>query len=148
MKETIIILLVSSLCSFASAQPNVILIMCDDLGWGDMGFNGNEIIKTPHLDSLSEKGLTMNHFYSIGPVCSPTRASFVTGRHYYRMGIWKANSGHLPREEITIAEIVKSKGYTTGHFGKWHLGTLSKQLSAKGKSRKPEVNFSPPWEHG
>lgn len=127
-------------------QPNIILMMCDDLGWGDTGFNGNEIIKTPHLDQMAQEGALLNHFYSIGPVCSPTRASFLTGRHYYRMGIWSANTGHLPAQEYTIARMLKAEGYETGHFGKWHLGTLSKTISSKGKNRHPEINYAPPWE--
>ncbi|MFD2257503.1 sulfatase [Luteolibacter algae] len=129
----------------AEKPPNIILMMCDDLGWGDTGFNGNKIIKTPHLDQIAADGAKLNHFYSIGPVCSPTRASFLTGRHYFRMGIWTANYGHLPQEEFTIARMLREKGYATGHFGKWHLGTLSTEISAKGKKRRPEVNFAPPW---
>lgn len=129
-----------------STRPNIILMMCDDLGWGDVGFNGNTIIKTPHLDRMATDGAVLSHFYSVGPVCSPTRASFLTGRHYYRMGIWSANTGHLPKEEYTIARMLKAEGYATGHFGKWHLGTLDKVISAKGKKRRPEVNFAPPWQ--
>lgn len=128
------------------SKPNIILMMCDDLGYGDTGFNGNTIIKTPHLDKMAAEGAVLTHFYSIGPVCSPTRASFLTGRHYYRMGVWTANVGHLPKEEYTIARMLKAEGYATGHFGKWHLGTLSKTISSKGKKRRPEVNFAPPWE--
>ncbi|VGO19308.1 Arylsulfatase [Pontiella sulfatireligans] len=127
-------------------KPNVILMMCDDLGWGDTGFNGNKIIKTPHLDRMAEEGAVLSHFYSVGPVCSPTRASFLTGRHYYRLGVWTANVGHLPKEEYTIARMMKANGYTTGHFGKWHVGTLSKTMSPKGEKRKPAVNYAPPWE--
>lgn len=127
-------------------SPNIILMMCDDLGWGDTGFNGNKIIRTPNLDKMALEGAKLNHFYSIGPVCSPTRASFLTGRHYFRMGVWSANVGHLPNEEFTIARMMKTRGYTTGHFGKWHLGTLSKTISAKGIKRKPKINFAPPWE--
>lgn len=127
-------------------QPNVILMMADDMGWGDTGFNGNKIIQTPNLDHMAKDGAVLNHFYSIGPVCSPTRASFLTGRHYYRSGIWTANVGHLPQEEFSIARMLKGAGYATGHFGKWHLGTLNKTISAKGKGRKPAINFAPPWE--
>ncbi|MDZ8119736.1 sulfatase family protein [Pontiella agarivorans] len=127
-------------------KPNIILMMCDDLGWGDVGFNGNSIIQTPQLDHLAEKGAVLTHFYSVGPVCSPTRASFLTGRHYYRMGVWTANKGHLPKEEYTLARMLKKQGYATGHFGKWHLGTLSRTVSAKGKGRRPDVNFAPPWQ--
>lgn len=129
-----------------ATSPNFILMMADDLGYGDTGFNGNAIIKTPNLDQLARDGALLRHFYSVGPVCSPTRASFLTGRHYYRLGVYTANFGNLRAEEITLAKMLKSKGYTTGHFGKWHLGTLSKSNSSKGESRKPELNYSPPWE--
>lgn len=145
----IFLLLISILtypvCSFAD-QPNVVLMMCDDLGWGDTGFNGNTIIKTPHLDQIAKEGARLTHFYSIGPVCSPTRASFLTGRHYYRMGIYTANFGHLPGQEHTVARMFKREGYATGHFGKWHLGTLNPKISAKGEMRRPADNFAPPWE--
>lgn len=129
-------------------KPNIILIMADDLGYGDTGFTGNKIIKTPNLDQMAREGAIMTNFHAGGPVCSPTRGTFLTGRHHYRYGIFFANVGHLPKQEITLAEILKTKGYTTGHFGKWHLGTLSKEFSSKGKKRKPKENFSPPAWHG
>ena len=155
LKMITVVMMVSTLTGYANkifadepsgSQPNIILMMCDDLGWGDVGFNGNKIIKTPELDKMSKQGVVMRHFYAGGPVCSPTRGTCLTGRHYWRYGIWSANKGHLPKEEITIAGILKSKGYLTGHFGKWHLGTLSKTISSKGASRKPKVNYAPPWE--
>ncbi|MGB0597668.1 MAG: sulfatase family protein [Rubripirellula sp.] len=130
----------------AAQPPNIILMMADDLGYGDTGFNGNKIIRTPNLDQMAQAGVKLTHFYAGGPVCSPTRGTFLTGRHYYRYGIWSANVGHLPTQEITLARMLKSKGYTTGHFGKWHLGTLSKNHSPKGPSRKPAENYAPPWE--
>ncbi|WP_299555872.1 sulfatase-like hydrolase/transferase [Seonamhaeicola sp.] len=127
------------------STPNIILMMADDLGYGDTGFNGNTIIKTPNLDALAKRGMILNHFYSGNSVCSPTRGTVLTGRHHDRYGIYSANKGHLPAQEITLAKVLKEKGYTTGHFGKWHLGTLNKTTSAKGKSRKPADNFAPPW---
>ena len=130
----------------AVQPPNIILMMADDLGYGDTGFNGNEIIRTPNLDQMAQAGAKLTHFYAGGPVCSPTRGTFLTGRHYYRYGIWSANVGHLPKQEITLARMLKSKGYTTGHFGKWHVGTLSKSHSPKGPGRKPAENYAPPWE--
>ncbi|WOH39521.1 sulfatase-like hydrolase/transferase [Thalassotalea fonticola] len=129
-------------------QPNVILLMADDLGYGDTGFNGNSIIKTPSLDKMAIDGAVMTNFHAAAPVCSPTRGSVLTGRHPYRYGIFSANIGHLPKDEITLAELLKSAGYATGHFGKWHLGTLSKEFSAKGKKRKIVENYSPPAFHG
>ena len=75
----------------AIKKPNIILIMCDDLGWGDTGFNGNEIIKTPNLDMLAGKGIVFNRFYSASAVCSPTRGSCLTGRNPYRGDILEEN---------------------------------------------------------
>jgi len=130
-------------------KPNIILCMADDLGWGDPGFNGNKIIKTPHLDAMAKAGLRFIRFYSAAPVCSPTRGSCLTGRHPYRYGIFSANVGHLPKEEITLAEALKTQGYTTGHFGKWHLGTLTtaEKDSNRGGPRGAK-HYSPPWENG
>ena len=106
-------------------RPNIILVMCDDLGYGDVGFNGNDIIKTPHLDALAGDGIRFARFMAGGPVCSPARGTCLTGRHYIRYGINHANEGSLPPQEITLTDVVKPRGYRTGHFGKWHLGTLS-----------------------
>jgi arylsulfatase A-like enzyme len=130
-------------------KPNIILCMADDMGWGDPGFNGNSIIKTPNLDAMAKAGMKFNRFYSGAPVCSPTRGSCLTGRHPYRYGIFGANVGHMPKEEITLAEALKMQGYTTGHFGKWHLGTLT--TTEKDSNRggpKGAKQYSPPWENG
>ncbi len=141
-------------CSFEEQQeedlPNVVLIMCDDLGWGDVGFNGNEIVHTPHLDNLATNGLIFNRFYAAAPVCSPTRASCITGRSPYRMGIHHANAGHLPPEEITLPELLQKKGYLTAHFGKWHLGTLTKDVRDANRGGRPgmEEHYSIPSHHG
>lgn len=132
----------------AAERPNIVLMMADDLGWGDVGFNGNTTIRTPHLDAMARDGLKLNRFYAAAPVCSPTRGSCLTGRHPFRYGIPFANSGHLKREEITVAELLREVGYTTGHFGKWHLGTLSPNYSGKGAQRKPGRNYMPPSENG
>jgi arylsulfatase A-like enzyme len=133
----------------SSNKPNIILCMADDLGWGDTGFNGNSIIKTPNMDSMAKAGIRFTRFYSGAPVCSPTRGSCLTGRHPYRYGIFGANVGHVPKEEITLAEALKTQGYTTGHFGKWHLGTLTttEKDSNRGGPRGIK-HFSPPWENG
>ena len=130
-------------------KPNIVLCMADDLGFGDTGFNGNSIIKTPSLDAMAKAGLCFTRFYSAAPVCSPTRGSCLTGRHPYRYGITFANVGHMPKEEITLAEALKTQGYTTGHFGKWHLGTLTKteKDSNRGGPRGAK-HYSPPWENG
>lgn len=130
-------------------HPNIVLLMCDDLGYGDTGFNGNDTIRTPCLDTLSLEGGRFTRFYAGAPVCSPTRGTCLTGRHYLRYGITHANTGRLPSQEITLAQICRESGYATGHFGKWHLGTLT---TAERDSNRggPEHSreYSPPWLHG
>lgn len=133
----------------STEKPNVILVMCDDLGWGDVGFNGSQICKTPHLDEMAANSLQFTRFYSAAPVCSPTRGSAVTGRHPYRYGIFFANVGHMKKQEVTIAEVLKTQGYVTGHFGKWHLGTLTTQIKDANRGRPGNTeDFSPPWLNG
>ncbi len=139
---------VSSLGIPVQDCPNVILCMADDQGWGDTGYNGHPFLKTPHLDAMSESGLRFDRFYSGAPVCAPTRGSVLTGRHPFRYGIWSANAGRILKEELTLAEMLKGQGYVTGHFGKWHLGTLTNDhFDGRRGGRKLE-NFAPPWEHG
>lgn len=130
-----------------AGKPNVILVMADDLGWGDVAYNGHPVIKTPHLDAMAANGLKMNRFYAGAPVCSPTRGSVLTGRHSTRFGVATANQGHLKDAEVSLAEVMKSQGYATGHFGKWHLGTMTQDYSGK-KNRKPEENYSTPGTSG
>ena len=125
-------------------RPNVILIMADDMGWGDTGYNGHNHIKTPYLDDMAANGMQFSRFYAAGPVCSPTRGSVLTGRNPNRYGITNANAGHLKKEEVTLAEVFKANGYATGHFGKWHLGTLFPDYSAKGHKRKASENYMTP----
>ena len=131
----------------AGEKPNVILIMCDDLGWADVGFNGGTHIRTPHLDEMAANGLNLTRFYAQAPVCSPTRASVVTGRHHDRTGIYTANNGHLREGEFTLYEALGAKGYATGHFGKWHMGTLTRRMKDSNRGAKDLSNFSPPWRH-
>ena len=133
----------------AAEKPNIILVMCDDLGWGDVGFNGNKIIRTPHLDTMAKNSLRFERFYAAAPVCSPTRGSCITGRHPYRYGVYFANTGHMKTEELTLAELLKKHGYATGHFGKWHLGTLTKtETEANRGGPRGVKNFSPPQVNG
>ena len=133
----------------AQAAPNVVLLMADDLGWGDVGFNGNEVILTPNLDAMAANGLVFDRFYAAAPVCSPTRGSCLTGRHPTRYGIPYANSGHMKPEEATLAEVLRKQGYATGHFGKWHLGTLTKTLKEANRGGPRGVaHFSPPQMNG
>lgn len=130
-------------------KPNIILLMCDDLGWGDTGFNGNKIIQTPNLDMLAGKGIIFSRFYSASAVCSPTRGSCLTGRNPFRLGIPTANAGHLKPEEITLPELLKQNGYSTGHFGKWHLGTLTTKVKDANRGRPGDsTNYSVPSMNG
>ena len=103
--------------------PNIILIMSDDQGHGDLGFHGNPDIKTPVLDSLAAVSARFTQFY-VSPVCAPTRASLMTGRYSIRTGVYDTYNGGaiMSADELTIAEYLKTKGYICGVFGKWHLG--------------------------
>ena len=136
-------------CAFAAAQrPNVILVMADDQGWGDAGYQGHPTLKTPHLDAMARSGLRFDRWYAGAPVCSPTRGTCLTGRHHMRYGIPTANAGHLPATEPNLAAILKQGGYRTGHFGKWHLGTLTKTIkdSNRGGTAKGRKHYAPPWD--
>lgn len=105
------------------SRPNIVLMMADDQGWGETGYNGHPHVKTPTLDAMAASALRLDRFYSAAPVCSPTRASVLTGRHPNRSGVFSPNYSTRP-EEITIAQILKRAGYRTGHFGKWHVGAV------------------------
>jgi arylsulfatase A-like enzyme len=106
-----------------AAAPNIILMMGDDHGWEETGYNGHPHVKTPVLDAWAASGLTLTRFYAAHPNCSPTRVSFLTGRHPNRAGTF-APGWSLRPEEITIAHILAERGYRCGHFGKWHVGTV------------------------
>ncbi|MEL7296275.1 MAG: arylsulfatase [Pseudomonadota bacterium] len=105
------------------AHPNIVIVVTDDQGWGDFGLNGNRIIETPTIDQLAAEGALFEHFY-VSPVCSSTRASLLTGRHFLRTGVWSVTRGgeKFRDSEITIAEHFRAAGYRTGLFGKWHNG--------------------------
>src|SRR3954468_19698950 len=103
--------------------PNVLVIMTDDQGYGDLACNGNPVIRTPNLDKLAKESVRLTNFY-VCPVCSPTRAGLLTGRYNYRTGVVDTFLGRsmMHTDEVTLAEMLKPAGYKTGIFGKWHLG--------------------------
>jgi arylsulfatase A-like enzyme len=105
-------------------RPNVVLCMTDDQGWGDTGYNGLTKIKTPSLDAMAAAGMRFDRFYAAAPLCSPTRASVLSGRHPFRSGVFNPGSP-FRTEELSLAEAIKPAGYATGHFGKWHLNGVS-----------------------
>jgi arylsulfatase A-like enzyme len=123
MKLSLVFLCIALLTAPLNAKPNFVLCMADDQGWGDMAYNGHPVLKTPTFDQMSREGLRFDRFYAGAPVCSPTRASVMTGRTPNRMGCFKWGYTLRP-QEITVAEALKTAGYTTGHFGKWHLGSM------------------------
>jgi len=115
--------LLSAFSPSLSAAPNIILLMGDDHGWEETGYHGHPHVKTPVLDDMAATGLRMDRFYAAHPSCSPTRASFLTGRHPNRMGTFAPGWSFRP-EEITSAQILSKAGYHCGHFGKWHVGAV------------------------
>jgi len=127
----------------ARLPPNVVLILTDDRGWGDVAYNGHPVMQTPELDKMAAAGMRLDRFYAAASVCSPTRVSCLTGRNNWRVNITgpvDSHQGHLPQEEITLAEALKPAGYVSGHFGKWHVGGFDKKRSG--------VHYMPPWHAG
>jgi arylsulfatase A-like enzyme len=118
------VLLLCTLVNAHAAPPNIVVMLADDAGWGDYSASGNRQISTPRIDSIALEGVTMDRFY-VCPVCSPTRAEFLTGRYYERTGVRGVTSGQerLNLGEKTIADAFRAAGYATGAFGKWHNGS-------------------------
>jgi arylsulfatase A-like enzyme len=110
-------------------QPNIVLILADDLGVGQVGYNDHPWLSTPNIDAIASGGVRFDKFYSSGPQCSPTRASILTGRAPDRSGVFK-HSYPLRTQEKTIAQVLRDNGYATGHFGKWHLNGLQGLVGA------------------
>jgi arylsulfatase A-like enzyme len=170
----ILILLLSifgfRLSSFAASQPNIILILADDLGGHDIGCYGSTFHQTPHLDALAKRGMRFTNAYAASPLCSPTRSSILTGLAPARTGITAptchlrevvlekrlAKAGpntklliaesltRLNTEYVTAAEVLHDAGYRTGHFGKWHLGAEPTQGTAQSRPRGHYYNFGLP----
>ncbi len=122
------------------AQPNFVFVLVDDLSWADLSYNGSMVYETPNVDKLASQGMVFSDFYSGGPVCSPTRSSILTGKSTARTGITTYLlyperdapyvTSELPLEELTIAEALKEQDYSTGYFGKWHLGYSQQHWAA------------------
>ncbi|XP_045852257.1 steryl-sulfatase-like isoform X2 [Meles meles] len=129
----LLLLLMWEAHSHAASRPNFVLLMADDLGIGDPGCYGNKTLRTPNIDRLAEGGVKLTHHLAASPLCTPSRAAFMTGRYPIRSGmaseslmgvfIFSASSGGLPTSEITFAKLLKDQGYSTALIGKWHLGT-------------------------
>ncbi|MHC4584719.1 MAG: sulfatase [Planctomycetota bacterium] len=132
-----------------SRRPNIVFILVDDLGWSDVGCYGSDLHETPNIDRLARQGMRFTDAYAAAPVCSPTRASIMTGKYPARlhMTIWYESSvnppknrrlippvtqGNMPHEQVTIAEVLKKAGYFTAHVGKWHLGNASHYPETQG----------------
>ena len=137
MKKLLSILLLAAVPHLGVAkQPNFVFFLVDDLGWADVGFNGSPFHRTPHIDALAKSGVQFTDGYAAASICSPTRASIMTGRHPVRVDItdWIPGTSktgkfehvkdrdNLALDETTIAEVLKSNGYQTFFAGKWHLG--------------------------
>ncbi|NWZ97803.1 STS sulfatase, partial [Nesospiza acunhae] len=137
-KMGLLLLLIICQCAIYSikthsvSKPNIILLMADDLGIGDLGCYGNKTLRTPNIDRLAKEGVTLIQHIAAAPLCTPSRAAFLTGRYPIRSGmaafsrvgvfLFSASSGGLPSEEITFSKLLKQKGYATALIGKWHLG--------------------------
>ena len=136
-----IVFVILQLPAVMAAKPNVVVLLADDLGFRDVGcYDGP--VKTPAIDSLAANGVRFTDFYSGCAVCSPSRATLLTGRHHIRTGVYSwihdpSQESHLLKREVTLAEILKQNGYATAHIGKWHLGLPT-----------PERDKPTPDEHG
>ena len=107
----------------AADKPNIIFLLADDMGYGDLGCYGSPVIQSPHLDKLASQGVKLNQCYAASPNCSPARAGMLTGRSPYRVGMYdfaRFKPLHIPESEVTVAEQLKSAGYATMFAGKWH----------------------------
>jgi len=135
------------LTSQADQRPNIVVIVADDMGYGDIGPNGNKKIKTPHLDAMAKRGALFKHFYSPAQVCSPSRAAMMTAKQPYKLGIYSFIGGssgsltHLPKEETTLPQIMRKAGYQTAIIGKWHCSLLQVQMQNKAIPSMDDYGF-------
>ena len=115
--------------SATARPPSLLLFLSDDLGYGDLGCYGNPINRTPHLDALARAGCRFTDAHAASTVCSPARAALLTGRHPYRLGLYYLvdKEAHLRREEISVASLLKARGYDTCFVGKWHVTRLGER---------------------
>ena len=123
-----VVLFIQALCTAplqaaSSDRPNVVVILTDDQGWGDLSLHGNPNLSTPNIDAMAKEGAQVEHFY-VCAVCSPTRAEFLTGRYHSRMGVHSTSTGgeRIDSDEQTIADVFHEAGYATAAYGKWHSG--------------------------
>ena len=143
---TLALVLCGMSSTFANEKPNIILLLADDLGHGDLSCFGSPAVKTPRLDRLASEGTRFTHFYAASAVCSPTRASVLTGRYPLRFDITKHfndRNNWLPESATTVAELLGGAGYATAHVGKWHLGGLHVDEQGKRLNNQPG-----PKQHG
>lgn len=148
IKSAVVLFVLLSVTGLAHGgeKPNIILLLADDLGYGDLSCFGSPAVKTPHLDRLAKEGTRFTRFYAGSAVCSPTRASVLTGRYPLRFGItrhFNDRTQYLPETATTVAELLQGGGYATAHVGKWHLGGL--HVDKKGNRRDDQPG---PRQHG
>ncbi len=126
MKRLLALLILASVALAHAASPNIVVINCDDLGYGDLGCYGSKVIATPRIDRMAKEGVRFTDFYVASPFCSPSRAALLTGRLPARCGVpyvlFPSEHTGLPPSEVTVAEVLKTAGYATACVGKWHLG--------------------------
>lgn len=119
----VLVIITGTAAQAAAPRPHIVFVMADDMGWGETGYRNHPRLKTPNLDAMAAGGLRFERFYAGGPVCSPTRASVLTGRTHCRTGVLEHGYA-LRLQEKTIAQALRDAGYATSHFGKWHLDGL------------------------
>src|SRR5215207_7513541 len=154
MNVSLLISCFAFLCTLALAEdkPNIIIIYADDLGYGDLACYGHPSHRTPNLDRMAAEGMRFTDFYSAAEVCTPSRAALLTGRYPIRSGMCDyqkrvllgKSTGHLPAEEVTIAELLKERGYATGIVGKWHLGVWSNNPDGHPSKHEFDMVFGVP----